>query len=163
MPSFDEVSEIGRGLFSFRGSLRLQVVEEQRTIIRSIITFRTIGNRCQKRFERLNFYNSVRSLFLSLILSKRKLSMMLTLPYHWTNVLIESQQKLQISRRTDFMPFHCRRQKFGSVLSLPMRTIFIRVYRAFGHVGIRFSLSFSFSFSHDSLNIFVFEAEDANS
>ena len=44
MPSFDDISEIGKGLFSFGKSLRLQVVEEQCTLSRSIVIFRTIGN-----------------------------------------------------------------------------------------------------------------------
>ena len=44
MPSLDDISEIGKGLFSFGESLRLQVVEEQCTLRRSIVTFRTIGN-----------------------------------------------------------------------------------------------------------------------
>ena len=69
--------------------------------------------------------------------------MMLTLPYHWTNVLIKSQQQLQIPRRTDFMPFRRRRQKIGSPLFLPMNAIVVRVCRALGHCWNPISLSLS--------------------
>lgn len=61
--------------------------------------------------------------------------MILTLPYRWTNVLVESQQDLQISRRKDLMPFRRERQNFRSLLSLSMSTV-VRVCGTFGHVII---------------------------